>query len=500
MSEEIEREHLLLLTGKLAKKSLEKVMKSIEDEGFTYEVHNLGVSVAALMTTEMIQRRLGKEPDTYSKTDRIIVPGLCAGDIEEASEKLGVPVVRGPKDLKDLPVYFGKGAVPPDLSQYDVRIFAEIVDAPDVSIENVLEQAASYKADGADVIDIGCLPGRDFPQMEEIIKTLVAEGYTVSLDSVDPDQLVRGGQAGAQYLLSLKESTLWVADEVDSTPILIPESPEDYESLHRVIDKMLEKEKAFIADSILDPIHFGFTRSIVRYQQLRDKYPDIEIMMGTGNLSELTEADTVGMNAMMLGMMSEMRITNLLTTEVSEHAGKSVAELDLGRRIMFRARDDDSLPKGYNAGLTGLHERKPFPYDLEEVKETASQIKDANYRIQVTEEGVHIYNRDGLKTDTDPFALFEHLKTLEDDAPHAYYIGVELARAQIAWQLGKRYVQDEELDWGVAYKSTEDGKADPHMLHKAEGATMKARKERRKKAQEAKINQKKAQKGKGKES
>ncbi len=476
-------EHLLMLTGKLAKKSLGKVMASIEGEDFTYEIHNLGVSVAALMTTEMIQRRL----DDSRNADRIIVPGLCAGDVEELSNKLGVPVVRGPKDLKDLPVYFGKGAEPPDLSQYDVRIFAEIVDAPDVSIENVLAQAVSYKADGADVIDVGCLPGRDFPQMEEIIKTLVSEGYTVSLDSVDPDQLVRGGQAGAHYLLSLKESTLWVADEVGSIPVLIPESPDDPKSLYRAIDTMQKKGKDFIADSILDPVHFGFTRSIVRYQQLRDKYPDIEIMMGTGNLSELTEADTVGLNTMMLGMMSEMRITNLLTTEVSEHANKSVAELDLGRRIMFRAREDTSLPKGYSAGLTGLHERKPFPYDLEEINETASQIKDANYRIQVTEEGIHIYNRDGLKTDTDPFALFEHLKTLEEDAPHAYYIGVELARAQIAWQLGKRYVQDEELDWGVAYKSPLDnGKADPHMLHKAGGATMKARKERRKKAQKNK--------------
>ena len=482
-----EQEHLLLLTGKLARKSVEKIMKTLDDGGFTYEVHNLGISVAALMTTEMIQRRL----DDPRGADRVIVPGLCAGDIEKLSKEMGVPVVRGPKDLKDLPVYFGKGAEPPDLSQYEVRIFAEIVDAPDVSIENVIQQAASYVADGADVIDVGCLPGRDFPQLEEIIETLVAEGYTVSLDSVDPDQLVRGGQAGAHYLLSLKESTLWVADEVSSIPILIPESPEDQASLYRVIDTMLEKDKPFIADSILDPIHFGFTRSITRYQALRDQYPDIEIMMGTGNLSELTEADTVGMNTMMLGMMSEMRITNLLTTEVSEHARKSVAELDLGRRIMFRAREDNSLPKGYHAGLTGLHERKPFPYDLEEVKETASQIKDANYRIQVTEEGVHIYNRDGLFTDTDPFALFEHLKTLEDDAPHAYYIGVELARAQIAWQLGKRYVQDEELDWGVAYQSTQDGKADPHMLHKAEGATMKARKERRKKAQAAKRNQRK---------
>ena len=492
MSEELKAEHLLLLTGKLAKKSLEKIMKSIEDEGFTYEVHNLGISVAALMTTDMIGRKL----DDTRNADRIIVPGLCAGDVEEISDKLGVPVVRGPKDLKDLPMYFGKGAEPPDLTQYDVRIFAEIVDAPDVSIENVLAQAAAYKADGADVIDIGCLPGRDFPQMEEIIKTLVAEGYTVSLDSVDPDQLVRGGQAGAQFLLSLKESTLWVADEVDSTPILIPESPEDHESLYRVIDTMLEKDKPFIADSILDPIHFGFTRSITRYQILRDKYPDIEIMMGTGNLTELTEADTGGMNTIMLGIMSELRINNLLTTAVSEHARKSVAELDLGRRIMFRARDDNSLPKGYHAGLTGLHERKPFSYDLEEVKETASQIKDGNYRIQVTDEGIHIYNRDGLFTDVDPFALFEHLESLKEDAPHAYYIGVELARAQIAWQLGKRYVQDEELDWGVAYKSTEDGKADPHMLHKAEGATIKARKERRKKLQK----EKKAEKEKGKKS
>ncbi len=481
-------EHLLLLTGKLAKNNLTRVMKSIASDDFTYEVHNLGISVAALMTTDMILRRLENTRDA----DRIIVPGLCAGDVDAASEKLGIPVVRGPKDIKDLPMYFGKGAEPPDLTQYDVRIFAEIVDAPDVSIDNVLAQAARYKADGADVIDVGCLPGREFAQMEEIVKALKADGYTVSVDSVDPDQLLRAGQAGADYLLSLKESTLWLADEVDSIPILIPESPEDPDSLYRVIDSLLLKGKPFIADSILDPIHFGFTRSLCRYQALRDKYPDIEIMMGTGNLSELTEADTVGMNTMMLGMMSEMRITNLLTTEVSEHARKSVAELDLGRRIMYRAREDNSLPKGYHGGLTGLHERKPFNYNVSEIAETASLIKDANFRIQVSADGIHIYNRDGMHSAIDPFELFEHLQTLQDDAPHAYYIGVELARAQIAWQLGKRYVQDEELDWGVAYRSLEDGKADPHMLHKAEGATLRARKKKRKEEVEQK-RQKKAE-------
>jgi hypothetical protein len=42
---------------------------------------------------------------------------------------------------------------------------------------------------------------------------------------------------------------------------------------------------------------------------------------------------------------------------------------------------------------------------------------------------------------------------VENDASHAFYLGVELARAQIAWQLKKRYVQDEELNWGVASKA-----------------------------------------------
>ena len=61
---------------------------------------------------------------------------------------------------------------------------------------------------------------------------------------------------------------------------------------------------------------------------------------------------------------------------------------------------------------------------------------------------MHIYNRDGLFQDVDPFKLYPHLK-VDDDASHAFYLGVELARAQIAWQLKKRYVQDEELSWGV---------------------------------------------------
>ncbi|MCF8186431.1 MAG: dihydropteroate synthase, partial [Sulfuritalea sp.] len=68
--------------------------------------------------------------------------------------------------------------------------------------------------------------------------------------------------------------------------------------------------------------------------------------------------------------------------------------------------------------------------------------------IQVSENGLHIYNRDGQYQSTDPFELYSKLN-VDDDASHAFYLGVELARAQIAWQLKKRYIQDQALDWGV---------------------------------------------------
>jgi hypothetical protein len=78
-------------------------------------------------------------------------------------------------------------------------------------------------------------------------------------------------------------------------------------------------------------------------------------------------------------------------------------------------------------------------------------VKDPNFRVQIAEPGLHVYNRDGLRVAQDAFALWPQLK-LEDDAAHAFYMGVELARAETAWQLGKRYVQDQPLDWGVAVK------------------------------------------------
>lgn len=475
-------ERILFLTGRLAETQLHRILESMDPTDFAYRVKQIGISVAALMTAKIIRRRVSDDHGA----DRIVVPGRCRGDLESLSQHYKIPVIRGPDDLKDLPEFFGRDGPPPDLGRFDVRIFAEIVEAPNLDVDSILAQAEAYRRSGADVIDVGCLPDTEFPHLEEAVAALKAEGVAVSVDSADTDELRRGGRAGADYLLSVTEETLWLADEVASTPVLIPAKHGDLETLTRAIEALSAKGRAFLADPILDPIHFGFTESLLRYYELRRRHPEVEILMGIGNLTELTGADTTGITATVMGVVSELCIGNVLVVQVSPHARRAVEEVDLARRIMFAARQAHSLPIGIHAGLMCLHDRRPFPYSSEEIAELAAMIRDPSFRVQVSEEGIHLFNRDGHHVDGDPFNLFPHLG-VEDDGAHAFYLGVELARAQIAWQLGKAYSQDEELDWGCAAdpaKRREDGSD-----HGAPGHTLIAKKRKAEEKRRAKQGQ-----------
>lgn len=444
-------EHIVFLTGRLAQPQLEKVLAGIADAPFTWEVREIGLQVAALMTAEMIRRRVAAPV----AANRIIVPGRCRGDCDALSAHYGIPVQRGPEELKDLPRFFDRAAHPVNLDERAVAIFAEIVDAPRLAVDAIVERAHALRRDGADVIDLGCLPETPFPQLEDSVRALKAAGFAVSVDSVDVQELLRGGRAGADWLLSLTPDTLWVADEVAATPVLIPRTPADEASLHAAVEAFASRGRAFLADPILDPIPFGLTASIVRYHRLRERFPDAPIMMGIGNLTELTEADTSGINALLLGIAAELRASAVLTTQVSAHARRAVREADWARRIMHAAVRDRSLPKGFSDALMTVHARRPFPDTPDEIAATAAQVRDPSFRVQVSEAGLHVYNRDGLRTGQGAFELWPQLG-LENDAAHAFYMGVELAHAELALRLGKRYVQDQPLDWGCADERASD--------------------------------------------
>jgi dihydropteroate synthase-like protein len=461
-------ERVVLVTGSLAEPRVKRVAEQVASDELEPIVANVGVKVAALMTTDIVERRL----TLPEGADRVVMPGRFRGDLERLSDRFGTRFERGPDEVADLAEYLGHAKEKVDLSQHNMTIFAEIVDATRMTPAEIVARSRLLRADGADVIDLGCLPDSPFPHLEEAIAALHADGVRVSVDSFNWEELSRATKAGADFLLSLSEKNIAIADEGPAVPILVSAGAADMESLDRAIDIMIAKGKPFYADPILDPIHYGFAASVARYIDLRKRRPDVPILMGIGNVTELTDADTTGINAILMGLCSELDITAVLAVQVSPHCRTAVREFDRARREFYAAKKAGSLPQGFGGGLMALRDRRGFASTPDEIKTLAPQIRDANYRIEVAEDGVHIYNKNGHHVSDDPFKLFPHLDT-RADAGHAFYLGVETARAEIAYRLGKRYAQDEPLEFGVVAE-TKGSADDAHLMKfKEAGSTLK---------------------------
>ena len=455
-------EHLVFVTGKLARARLEKVAAALPPERFSWSIADAGVKVAALMTAEIIKRRV----EIPEGATRVVLPGRCRADPADLAAHFGLPVERGPDEIVDLPAWLGLAGRKLDLSKHDLRIFSEIVDASRMSVDQIVAKGLDLARRGSDVIDLGGLPDTPFPHLDDAVREMKRAGLTVSVDSFSLDELTRGAKAGADYLLSLNEETLDLAFETDAVPVLVPMRPDDTASLDRAIERLAKAGRPFMADPILEPIHFGFVESLLRYRDVRARYPEIEMMMGTGNLTELTEADSLGVTALLLGACSELAIRNVLIVQVSNHTRRTVEEHDAARRVMYAAKADAALPKGYGRALLALHDKRPFVQTADELAALAAEVRDPNYRIAVAEDGIHVYNRDRHRVGTDAMAFFPDLDVAGDGA-HAFYLGGELTKAETAWRLGKRYVQDEALDWGCAA----DGEVEDTTAFKKAGHT-----------------------------
>src|SRR5437660_1838961 len=154
---------------------------------FAWDVAVMRITVAALMTTPWIARFLEAAPSP--DTDLVLIPGLCEGDPAVVAQKLGVPVEKGPKDLRQIPEYFGRAAAARDYGAYDIEIVAEVNNAPRLGRDAIRLEAEHYRESGADLIDIGCTPGREFPDLAAVVGELVAAGMRVSIDSLEPSEI-----------------------------------------------------------------------------------------------------------------------------------------------------------------------------------------------------------------------------------------------------------------------------------------------------------------------
>jgi dihydropteroate synthase-like protein len=366
------------------------------------------------------------------------------------TQKFGVPFERGPKDLFDLPEYFGgRQRLPADLSQYDIEILAEINHAPRLSDRELLDQATRYRAAGADVIDIGCVPDESWARVGEVTRLLRSEGLRVSIDSFDRREVELAVDAGAELILSGNSSNCEWLTNCDAEVVVIPDQTHDISSLQPTMEHLAELGRAYRIDPILEPIGFGFAASLARYIDARRRWPDVEIMMGIGNLTELSEVDSAGLNFVAAALCQELGIRSVLTTEVVNWCRSAVKEFDLARRLMRHSVTQQVLPKHVDSQLVMLRDPKIHELGPAGLQRLATQIRDANFRVFVERGELHLLNRDGYWHGTDPFELFDNiLRTIPVDASHAFYLGYELAKATTALTLGKQYRQDEALQWG----------------------------------------------------
>ncbi|MEX1039783.1 MAG: DUF6513 domain-containing protein [Pirellulaceae bacterium] len=442
------QDHIHFITGRLAEASLRGILAELGPKaGFAYTVQVLNITVAALMTAEWIAKRI----EVPTGTTKVLITGYCRGDLSLIEAVAGVPVERGPKDLRQLPDWFQCGSPDESYGQHDIQIIAEINHAPSFTPEEMLAEARLLATAGAELIDVGCDPGGTWLDVAERVGMLREHGFRVSIDSLNPVEIAAATGAGAELVLSVNSQNRKYAPDWGCEVVAIPDDPKSLDQLDETIAYLEKHNVPYRIDPILEPIAFGFAESLVRYSEIRRRYPEAEMMMGIGNLTELTDVDSAGVNVLLLGFCQELGIRSVLTTQVISWAQTSVKECDLARRLVHYAVTKQTLPKRLEPRLVTLRDARPVMPSLEEIEALAGSIKDSNYRMFSTLGTLHLISANLHLEDADPFLLFDKLMATEPtnmSPSHAFYLGYELAKAKIAATLGKEYRQDEALDWG----------------------------------------------------
>lgn len=465
-------EHLHFVTGRLAEHALRPLVAQLSQQlGFAYTVEVLPITVAALMTPAWVARHAQIPP----QATRVILPGYCEGDLAPLQAKTTARIERGPRDLRDLGEYLGGGhrSTPP-VAEPTIEILAEINHAPRRTVAEICEEARRLRDAGADVIDLGCDPGSVWVGAAECVRALKAEGFRVSIDSFEPAEIEAAVRAGAELVLSVNRTNRQAACHWGCEVVVIPDDPKTLDGLEETVDMLAAANIPLRIDPILEPIGCGFAASLERYLQVRRRYPDAEMLMGIGNLTELTDADSAAINVLLLGFCEELGIRSVLTTQVIPWASTAVRECDLARRLVAQAVRLGVPPKHLEPRLVLLRDPKVRRFGAQMFQTLSRQIKDPNYRIFAEDGQIHLVGAELYLADRDPFLLFERLlhpgfggasdqhPPAQIDPSHAFYLGYEMAKAAIALTLGKEYRQDEALRWG--YLTVEE---ESHRLRKS---------------------------------
>jgi dihydropteroate synthase-like protein len=512
---------VLLVTGALAEDIVKRYAKESNVETETLA---LKIAVAAFLTPQTITDAL--QTTKLTEFNMILVPGLVRGDTSLISKATGVPAFKGPKYAADLPVVLdslcevqlsttesaddllreklkekalqeiakteanrtellkkpssmliGNLAVGKD---FPMRVLAEIVDAALMDKEEIQRTAKRFVEVGADIIDVGMVAGESQPekakQIVEWVKQVV--DVPVSIDTLDPAEIKAAIQAGAELVLSADAGNI---EEIASFAtkaaiVVIPTNqrqgyfPRKAQDRVRYLEEIIAKAKKLgvkrcLADLILEPSNV--LESFIAFKEFAERNPAVPLFVGVSNVTELMDADSVGVNALLARLSQEVDASIMLATEKSDKAKGTVAEEVAAAKMMFLAKHRGSVPKDLGIDLLILKDKRVHEEPYDKKLEASAKVVDAPERVEpatLDSEGMFKITVDRIEsvlvavhyTSSDMSKPVHVIKGKTADSiyakivemglvsrfDHAAYLGSELVKAEIALRTGKEYVQD----------------------------------------------------------
>lgn len=515
---------VLLVTGQLAQDLVRGYAKI---SSIATETVALKIAVAAFLTPKTITEHL--KNIELSDFDMILVPGLVRGDTAALTQATGIPAFKGPRYAADLPtvldligkvqlsttvpacellreilaekalqeiqkteaqreellkkpgsMLIGDVAVGKD---FPMRVLAEIVDAAQMDKETIQATAKRFVLVGADFIDVGMVAGESQPEKAKQIVQWVKQVVTVpvSIDTLDPHEIKAAIEAGAELVLSGDAGNIEeIAPYAQNVAVvIIPTNqrqgyfPKKAQDRVKFIEEIIAKAKQLgikrcIADLIVEPN--DILESYIAFKEFATRNPNVPLFVGASNVTELFDADSVGLNAILARLSSEAGASILLATEKSTKAKGTVAEEVTAGKMMFLAKKRGTVPKDLGLDLLILKDKRSHeePYD-KGVEASANVVVAQNRDEPTTLDAAGVFK---IAVDrTEGCLVAAHYRPDDMNKPvnivkgnnaqdiytkilelglvsrldHAAYLGSELAKAETSLRTGKEYVQDAEL-------------------------------------------------------
>ena len=473
---------ILLPTGETAYNTVREA-----SEGFDVDVRITG-KIASFLTPSRLEKLI-REGD-YSM---VIISGMCTADFSGVYERTGVPVYLGPRHAADIGMVLsmlGNIELSPDIPADDlisscrkqeacnklkslesaaecdftikglkiggssrIKVLAEIMDAH--KVPDLVSVVQGYLRSGADIIDLGF--GFDATP-DDVMRTFeLVRGSTGNIicaaDTQDPELIV-SALPYADIILSLQERNIpLVAEEVaksGAAAVVVPGERSLQENIRSAQKYGIGK---IIADPLLQPAGSGLLDSlcdIAAYSSSEeDKCP---VFFGAGNVTELIDADSVGVNALLSSLAMEAGAAIIFTSEHSDKTAGSVREMRRAVDMMHLA-SDRPYPKDVGLSLFCIKEkrkrREPRP-EYESVTEAGKMPDEVsfdpcgNFRIGIADGRIVAVNN-GIAVTGDHWEDIFHeiMKSGKVSLlDHAAYLGKELYKAELAVRFGRSFEQD----------------------------------------------------------